>query len=199
MSSLIDWIKYPNDIQAGREHFRQHVKKAALYKVLCNKDTVAIRCRLVTELKAVAGEMALQEVKQLERQLDKLEPLPDELKHLEIRKSEIWRESQALKVELNFSDSKERRCEIAHKILDNFDEINDIWSIINHWHKTKTLPVPAPDPEEITETDPIKLYKMRNNLRANISKAKVRPDKIAKLRVWEKQLVEVENRLNQQI
>jgi hypothetical protein len=194
--TLTDWIRYPNDIKAGRELFRQHVKKAALYKVLAMRDSVTIRCRMIAELKAVAGELAMQEVKQLERKLENTESLPPELKPLEIRKSELWRESQALKVQLNFSDSKAERCQLAHTILNNFDEINEIWAVINNWHKTKTLPAAPKDPEVITETDPVKLIKMRNNLRSNISKAKVRPDWIEKLRIWEKQLVAVDKLLN---
>jgi hypothetical protein len=190
--NIIDWIHNPQDITIGRALFKEQIRNAALYKVFSTRDSEAIRARLVKELRTIAGDQALKEVRKMERELEKAEPLPDELKPLEQRKSEIWRESQALKVELNFCDNKERRCELAHKILNNFDEINEIWAKINNWHKTKTLPTPPPDPEVISETNPVKLIKIRNNLRANISKVRNKPDKIEKFRLLQRQLEQVE-------
>jgi hypothetical protein len=193
--NLAEWTKNPDDISAGLNLFRENITNAALFKVLSKRDSPAVRARLYKEICAVAGVKAIQENEQLQKQIDSITELSPELKELEKHRIRLYKESEHLKFELNICEKKERRCTIAHQILKNFNDINEIWAKIDYFQKNKCMPGPDPDPEEITETDPVQLHKMLMNVRANISKAKNKPDKVKKLNMWEKQREQIEKKL----
>lgn len=193
--NLTDWIKNPNDINAGRELYKEYGNDPAIYKVLCVRDSTGLKKVLFAELSKVAALKFSYENEKLKFQVDSITELSPELKELESYRIKLYKKTEHLKFELNTCDKKERRCELAHAILDNFDEINAIWAKIDFFKKNKRMPDPEPDPEEITETDPIKLVRMLTNLRSNISKYKNKPDLADKLKLALKQKSIIEEKL----
>lgn len=195
MDDLKDWIKNPTDINEGRCLYAWYGDKPALYKVILAKNSPGILKVLFNELSKVAAIEFSRENTKLQQQVDSITELSTELKELESYRIKLYKKTEHLKFELNTYPPKARSCELAHAILDNFDEINAIWAKIDFFKKNKRMPDPEPDPEEIIETDPVALFRMLTNLRSNISKYKNRPDFADKLKLALKQKSIIEEKL----
>jgi hypothetical protein len=192
-----DWIKNPVDINFGREFYKPHCKNAALYKLLSCRDSPGVRRFLLTEISRImaveSSSQAIELRTTIERDKDNL---PMELKPLDVEWKKMYKEASYLQQQLSFVIDKDDRCKKAHQILYLFDQISLIWNRMDHFRKNNKFPDPLPDPAVITETDPLKLKGMLLNLRANISKAKNKPDKLEKLKIWEIQKKQLEEKLN---
>src|SRR4051812_1420428 len=135
--TLTEWIKNPSDITTGRNLYKENCTNAALYKVLCCRDSPGILKLLFNELSQVAAVKFVQENAKLQKQVDSITELSPELKALEQERIKLYKITEQYKFELGACENKDRRCELAHAILDNFDKINEMWGKIDYFQANK--------------------------------------------------------------
>lgn len=105
-------------------------------------------------------------------------------------RDEFARASHLHQTRLGPSHSKEERYAAAAAILDAFDNIVPNWSLIDYWEANGQLP-PAIGKAELP-SDRATLQKRLTSLRANLSRDRAKPVKVAK---WLAEIAEVQSKL----
>lgn len=99
--------------------------------------------------------------------------LPTSIKEVKERKDILFKEARDLHSRLLLMKPAERY-KAKYRILDLWDEINDLWKLLDTYSATGKLPDP-PDPVPIDpELSPVQLIGRRNNLRSYITKGRMK-------------------------
>ncbi len=133
--------------------------------------------------------------------------LPDQLKHETIQRVKAYQEAWILHSKLGDQLSDAERGEMAERIVTLMDEVNRLWSRVDHYLKTGAIPIDKPrakTPE--VGTDPLSLVKRRINLRTYVSRAnkwlKTSEDPVKRAKKeedighWELELADIDKKLS---
>lgn len=201
-----EWLNSDRDYKKGCDVYEHHGTNINLKNFFKRPFSEYNFKKLVSELESLSGgpetiikvETNFVKISKKEKQEIDFNQLPSELKLLHTEKGKLYKEAQYCHSRLDLLTTDHERFEHAKVIVQNFKGIDERWKKLDYWAEHhQLLPEVKREIElKISEIkDVAKLMKMRNNLRSNISKAKGKPHKADKLKIWEAQLQEVYKQL----
>jgi hypothetical protein len=215
---LTDWLEGPKDFAEGVKLYNLYGGNKFLKILFANGENAHSRQKLheqLLELNRSCNEAPLLDSTLAKAPTGKAthflrlavehDKLPADLQAKNILKGELYREAGKLHSGLLDMKTDDARREAAKTIVENFKEIDGIWVELDRFQSPGAEAVTLKPEEELAMIASDSLITQRNNLRANISKArkklegmrdgKAKDNKAAKLESWQKELAEVETKL----
>jgi hypothetical protein len=99
-----------------------------------------------------------------------------------------------------YNINRKQAFDVKCKVQDSWQEISEIWRILNYWTDNKVvLPNKYNPDEKHLPYDRARLMKQRNNLRTYISRSAKDPAKADKVKEWRLELLLIEKKLGHAI
>lgn len=169
-TSIINWLDDPTNYVVGAELYAQHgdnpvLKEAFLMEAPYMGRNPVLADMMIQELKAIGSD--------LQQKTIKVGAQPEAIEQLEKRWRVLYKECAHLHAQLLHRVTDEERLETALHILNNMDEVEEIWHQVDHWKETGTMSVISKtDEDDFSHLDAHALYRQMRNLQANIAKTK---------------------------
>lgn len=109
---------------------------------------------------------------------DDYKDFPAQIQEVVRTKNMHYKRAQQLFIEIGFTEDQERRLEMALVLLNDHQQVQECWAVIDEYREKGQILVERKVTleEEVNSIAEVDLYRALNNLRANISKDKKKLD-----------------------
>jgi len=205
--TIQQWLKSDRDYATGLQLLQQNGGRASLLQILA-KETTYNRNRLVRELHKVAergpdSPPAKPQAKPA-RTPSAVKPnlqtgnWPEELHPAVQRLQQLYQLVNHYHPQMDqlYNINRKQAFEVKCAVQDSWEEINEIWRILNYYRDHKVMLPNRYNPnEKHLPYDRARLMKRRNTLRTYLSRDKNNPAKADKVMEWQKELDLVQKKL----
>jgi hypothetical protein len=202
-----DWLQSDRDYGTGLQLLEQNGGSSSLLTILA-KETTYNRKRVARELLKIADQEPVAPPdkpkpqpalsQRAENKSISTSQWPEPLHPAVERLQNLYQLVNHLHPQMDstYNINRKQAFEIKCKVQDSWQEINEIWRLLNYFsdHKVVLPNIYNPD-ERHLPFDRAQLVKRRNNLRTYLSRDKHKVGKAEKVKAWQEELNEINTKL----
>ena len=207
IAEIEKYLKSNLDFKEGVELYNRYSKDKA-YSSLFGSESGYARRKLIEQLGLISKSAVVEHPKSVKipdieayrsKRESKVEhidykSLPDFLKEKVKHKRALYTQARDMHASLSIEKWTDAdRFEIASKILENFDFIDDIWKELEDYQERGILRTPSQKELGLEQMNALELANLRDNYKKNLYKVRKDPSKSHRLGELNQKIVEVED------